>query len=158
MLAALGGQRKPAGKGSIRPQAEKTKGMCKFSGLFITIILQFLRKSVTIKGERGRKGWHSMMEILENLAANLTDLLIYAAIAIVALIGVFKCVLPVSRVARRLRRGIHLLETATGEGRPVWQDVLFLGKEIQGPWRRFLVNAAIGRPRPELQRGGLYQR
>ncbi len=81
------------------------------------------------------------MEILENLAANLTDLLIYAAIAIVALIGVFKCVLPVSRVARRLRRGIHLLETATGEGRPVWQDVLFLGKEIQGPWRRFLVNA-----------------
>jgi hypothetical protein len=44
-------------------------------------------------------------------------------------------------VARRLRRGIHLLETATGEGRPVWQDVLFLGKEIQGPWRRFLVNA-----------------
>ena len=82
-----------------------------------------------------------MMEILENLAANLTDLLIYAAIAIVALIGVFKCVLPVSRVARGLRRGIHLLETATGEGRPVWQDVLFLGKEIQGPWRRFLVNA-----------------
>ncbi len=82
-----------------------------------------------------------MNGILENLAANLTDLLIYIAIALVALIGVFKCVLPVSRVARRLRRGIHLLETATGEGRPVWQDVLFLGKEIQGPWRRFLVNA-----------------
>ena len=82
-----------------------------------------------------------MTGILENLAANLTDFLIYAAIATVALIGVFKCVLPVSRVARRLRRGIHLLETASGEGRPVWQDVLFLGKEIQGPWRRFLVNA-----------------
>ena len=82
-----------------------------------------------------------MNGILENLAANLTDLLIYIAIALVALIGIFKCVLPVSRVARRLRRGIHLLETATGEGRPVWQDVLFLGKEIQGPWRRFLVNA-----------------
>ena len=82
-----------------------------------------------------------MNGILENLAANLTDLLIYLAIFLVAMIGVFKCVLPVSRAARRLRRGIHLLETSTGEGRPVWQDVLFLGKELQGPWRRFLVNA-----------------
>ena len=82
-----------------------------------------------------------MNGILETLMGNLTDFLIYLAIALVALIGVFKCVLPVSRAARRLRRGIHLLETATGEGRPVWQDVLFLGKEIQGPWRRFLVNA-----------------
>ena len=82
-----------------------------------------------------------MTDILESIMANLTDFCIYLAIALVALIGIFKCVLPVSRVARRLRRGIHLLETATGEGRPVWQDVLFLGKEIQGPWRRFLVNA-----------------
>ena len=82
-----------------------------------------------------------MTQILESLAANLTDFLIYLAIALVALIGVFKCVLPVSRAGHRLRRGIHLLETSTGEGRPVWQDVLFLGKEMQGPWRRFLVNA-----------------
>ena len=82
-----------------------------------------------------------MTDILGSITANLTDFCIYFAIALVALIGIFKCVLPVSRVARRLRRGIHLLETATGEGRPVWQDVLFLGKEIQGPWRRFLVNA-----------------
>ena len=82
-----------------------------------------------------------MTDIVGSITANLTDFCIYLAIALVALIGIFKCVLPVSRVARRLRRGIHLLETATGEGRPVWQDVLFLGKEIQGPWRRFLVNA-----------------
>ncbi len=82
-----------------------------------------------------------MTEILESVMANLTDFCIYLAIALVALTGVFKCVLPVSRAARRLRRGIHLLETTTGEGRPVWQDVFFLGKEIQGPWRRFLVNA-----------------
>lgn len=73
--------------------------------------------------------------------AGAIEVPIWRMSVMVALIGVFKCVLPVSRVARRLRRGIHLLETATGEGRPVWQDVLFLGKEIQGPWRRFLVNA-----------------
>ncbi len=82
-----------------------------------------------------------MHEIISKLAANMTDFMIYLAIALVALIGVCKCVLPVSRAARRLRRGVRLLETATGEGRPVWQDVLFLGKELQGSWRRFLVNA-----------------
>lgn len=82
-----------------------------------------------------------MAEILQNLAANLTDFLIYLAIALLTLIGIFKCVIPVRRAAHRLRKGIHLLETSTGEGRPVWQDVLFLGKEMQGPWRRFLVNA-----------------
>ncbi len=82
-----------------------------------------------------------MNEIIKSLAANLIDFVIYLAIALVMLIGISKCILPVSRSARRLRRGVHLLETSTGEGRPVWQDVLFLGREIQGPWRRFLVNA-----------------
>ena len=78
-----------------------------------------------------------MTEILQSLAANLADFFIYLAIALVAVIGVVKCVLPVRRVARRLNRGVRLLVTTTGEGRPVWQDVLFLGKEIQGTWRRF---------------------
>ena len=82
-----------------------------------------------------------MQEILENLAANLADFMIYFAIGLVAIIGICKCVLPVRRAAHRLRRGIHLLETSSGEGRPVWQDVLFLGKDMQGAWRRFLVNA-----------------
>jgi len=81
------------------------------------------------------------MEFLENLAANLADFLVYLAIALVALIGIFKCVIPVRRNAHRLRRAIHLLETSSGEGRPVWQDVLFLGKGMQVAWRRFLVNA-----------------
>jgi len=80
-------------------------------------------------------------EILENISANLADFLIYIAISLVALIGIFKCVIPVRRAAHRLRRAIRLLETSTGEGRPVWQDVMFLGKEMQGSWRRFLVNA-----------------
>ena len=82
-----------------------------------------------------------LQNLTANFAANVTDFLIYAAIALVMLIGIVKCVLPVNRSARRLRRGVHLLETSGGEGRPVWQDVLFLGKEVQGPWRRFLVNA-----------------
>ncbi len=82
-----------------------------------------------------------MEHIMDNLAANLTDFAIYLAIGLVMLTGLVKCVFPLTRGSRHLRRGIHLLETSTGEGRPVWQDVLFLGKELQGPWRRFLVNA-----------------
>ena len=87
------------------------------------------------------KGVGILPDILENLAANLTDVLIYMAIVMVALIGIIKCVFPVRKAAHRLHRAIRLLETTTGEGRPVWQDVLFLGKEMQGSWRRFLVNA-----------------
>ena len=50
-----------------------------------------------------------MTEILQSLAANLADFFIYLAIALVAVIGVVKCVLPVRRVARRLNRGVRLL-------------------------------------------------
>jgi len=82
-----------------------------------------------------------MNGIMDRLAANLTDFVIYFAIGLVMLTGLVKCVFPLLRASRQLRRGIHLLETSTGEGRPVWQDVLFLGKELQGAWRRFLVNA-----------------
>lgn len=81
------------------------------------------------------------MEFLESIAGNLADFLVYLAIGLVALIGIAKCVIPVRRSARKLRRAIHLLETSSGEGRPVWQDVLFLGKDMQVAWRRFLVNA-----------------
>ena len=82
-----------------------------------------------------------MTEFLNSLAANLTDFLVYFAIGVVALIGISKCVLPVRRAARHLRRGIHTLEANSGNGRPVWQDALFLGRDMQGPWKRFLVNA-----------------
>ena len=83
-----------------------------------------------------------MQDIFSDISANLTDFLIYAATILAALIGLFKCVLPVRRAAHRLRRAVRLLETSAGEGgHPVWQDVLFLGKEMQGSWRRFLNNA-----------------
>ncbi len=87
------------------------------------------------------KGVGPVNDILRSLAANVTDFLIYLAIALVAVIGIAKCVLPVRRAAGKLRRGIRSLETNSGDGRPVWQDALFLGREMQGPWRRFLVNA-----------------
>ena len=82
-----------------------------------------------------------MNELLQSLANDLTNMLVYVATALVFVIGIVKCVLPVSRAARKLRRGIHSLEVHVGQVPPVWQDVMFLGKNMQGSWRRFLVNA-----------------
>lgn len=81
------------------------------------------------------------METASALLKNITDFLVYLAIGLVALTGIFKCVLPVRRAAGRLRRGIHALETHSGDTRPIWQDALFLGRRMQGTWKRFLVNA-----------------
>lgn len=80
-------------------------------------------------------------ELFQNLAKDLTNFLVYIAIALVFIIGIVKCVLPVSRAGKKLRRGIRALELNPNTVPPVWQDVKFLGKHMQGSWRRFLVNA-----------------
>ena len=84
-----------------------------------------------------------MTEILNQLAAYLSDVLIYGAIAVITTVGFVKCILPSRRCARILRRAVHKLEVMTiREGTaPVWQDPLFLGRGMQTAWRRFLVNA-----------------
>ena len=84
-----------------------------------------------------------MNEILANLTANLIDLVIYGAIALVVMTGFVKCIFPTRSLGRCLRRGVRHLEVMTiKEGtRPVWQDTLFLGRTLQNAWRRFLVNA-----------------
>ena len=82
-----------------------------------------------------------MNDLLQKLAADLGNLLVYVATGLVFVIGITKCVLPVSRAGGKLRRSIRKLEMSAGAVPPVWQDTLFLGKNMQGPWRRFLVNA-----------------
>jgi len=84
-----------------------------------------------------------MADILKSLAANLSDMLIYGAIAVITIIGFVKCVMPGRSCARQLRRAVHQLEVMTireGTG-PVWQEPLFLGRSLQTAWHRFLVNA-----------------
>ena len=82
-------------------------------------------------------------QMLQNLAGNLTDVLVYAATVIVFIVGLIKCIIPVRNAAHRLRRGVRALETMPPQNgeRPLWQDSVFLGKKLQGTWRRFLVNA-----------------
>lgn len=86
-------------------------------------------------------------EILPDIA----DYLVYGAIAIVTLIGFFKCLLPLWRTTASLRRAISRLQAEAGQTteKPVWQQSGFVGKRLRGTWLRFLQNAE------QLDRRGL---
>ncbi len=81
---------------------------------------------------------------------DLADYLVYGAIAVVTLISVFKCLIPLWNTTSALRRAIRRLQKHAGEtGKPVWQEAGFMGKRMRGSWLRFLQNAE------QLDRRGL---
>ena len=83
---------------------------------------------------------------------DLADYLVYGAIAVVTLIGVFKCLLPLWNTTGALRRAISRLQADAGNtsgSKPVWQEARFVGKRLRGSWLRFLQNAE------QLDRRGL---
>lgn len=92
-----------------------------------------------------------MPAITSDLLNDLQDILIYSAIAIVTLIGVFKCLLPLLGTKRALRRAIRRMQQDAGtrQGTPVWQEKRFMGNRLKGSWLRFLQNAE------QLDRRGL---
>ena len=84
------------------------------------------------------------------LLPDLADYIVYAAIAAVTLIGLFKCLLPLWNTSAALRRAIRRLQNHAGEpGKPVWQEAGFMGRRMKGSWLRFLQNAE------QLDRRGL---
>ena len=85
-----------------------------------------------------------------SILPNLADYIVYAAIAIVTLIGFFKCLVPLWNTSASLRRAIHRLQEHVGDpGKPVWQEASFMGRRMKGSWLRFLQNAE------QLDRRGL---
>jgi hypothetical protein len=85
------------------------------------------------------------------LLPDVADYLVYGAIAVVTLIGFFKCLLPLWRTTASLRRAISRLQAEAGQptDKPVWQQSGFVGKRLRGTWQRFLQNAE------QLDRRGL---
>lgn len=96
-----------------------------------------------------------MLELLNSFAAdfaaNFIDYMVYVAEALVTIIGIFKCLLPLMGTTRALRRAIRRLQQDAGtrQGTPVWQEKLFMGVRLKGSWLRFLQNAE------QLDRRGL---
>jgi len=81
---------------------------------------------------------------------DLADYIVYGAIAVVTLIGVFKCLIPLWNTSAALRRAIRRLQDHAGDpGKPVWQEASFMGRRMKGSWLRFLQNAE------QLDRRGL---
>ena len=93
----------------------------------------------------------TMTTLTSNLMTNLVDILVYAAVAMVTLIGVFKCLFPLIGTTHALRRAIRRLQQDAGlqQGTPVWQEKRFMGNRLRGSWLRFLQNAE------QLDRRGL---
>lgn len=68
------------------------------------------------------------------------DYLVYAAIVIVTLIGLIKCILPVLRTTRGLNTATKKLEESSGEeATALWHDELFVGKVLKSTWQKFLL-------------------
>ena len=82
---------------------------------------------------------------------DIADYVVYGAIAVVTLIGLFKCLIPLWRTTAALRRAITRLQENAGKQleKPVWQEARFVGKRLKGSWLRFLQNAE------QLDRRGL---
>lgn len=91
------------------------------------------------------------MDLWKSILPNLADYLVYAAIAVVTLTGLFKCLSPLWSTTRALRRAIRRLQNDAGRERekPIWQESRFMGRRLKGSWLRFLQNAQ------QLDRRGL---
>ena len=100
-----------------------------------------------------RKEVFYMPEIpsVSELLPDLADYIVYAAIAIVTLIGVFKCLVPLWSTRSALRKAITRLQREAGKvtDKPVWQQPMFVGRRLKNSWLRFLQNAE------QLDRRGL---
>lgn len=80
---------------------------------------------------------------LNQFTMNLSELAVYAAIAVVTLIGFCKCIYPQFRNAGLLNRAVVKLEKSTAKGeRPLWRETRFLGRSMRNEWQQFLLNAA----------------
>lgn len=92
-----------------------------------------------------------LLEWVTAMWPKMSNIVIYGAIAMVTLIGVCKCLLPLWSTTAALRRAIAKLqdEAGTKTDHPVWQEPRFVGKRLKGSWLRFLQNAE------QLDRRGL---
>lgn len=80
--------------------------------------------------------------ILTRLTANLSEIAVYAAIVVVTLVGLCKCIYPLLRNAALLNRAVIKLEKSTAAGeRPLWREARFLGRSLRSEWQQFLLNA-----------------
>ena len=71
------------------------------------------------------------------LAKNTAEILVYAAMIILFVIGILRCIVPVSQCRRQLRRGTRRIRR--NDNKEIWQDRHFLGRgPLLSPWSEYL--------------------
>ncbi|NLI22850.1 MAG: hypothetical protein GX418_15050 [Clostridiales bacterium] len=81
-------------------------------------------------------------ELVARVVDGLSGTLVYAAIALVSLAGILKCIYPVLRNSALLNRAVMKLErSAVNSERPIWREARFLGRALRPDWQHFLLNA-----------------
>ena len=86
------------------------------------------------------------MEMLRVLKGVFSlDTLIYAAITVVLLAAVIRCLVPLMMLSSRLRRAARIIitEKKQNKEKKSWNDLRFLGDGLQGTWTDFLQNAEM---------------
>lgn len=73
------------------------------------------------------------------------DALIYLSIALVLLLAMARCLLPLIAVSGRLRRAARVIitENKQNKEKKSWNDIHFLGDRLEGVWADFLQNAEL---------------
>ena len=85
----------------------------------------------------------TIQRILQSLSGNIVDAIIYIAIALVLILGIIKCVMPLRQSIHCLKRAVRVLtrNPVRDNGAPIWENELFMGRSMANAWRRFLQNA-----------------
>ena len=71
------------------------------------------------------------------LAKNAAEMLVYAAMIVLFVIGILRCIVPVSQCRRQLKRGTRRIRR--NDNKEIWQDKRFLGRGPLTPsWSEYL--------------------
>lgn len=87
--------------------------------------------------------WHDIWQaITSHLAAgqavrNVAEILVYLAMVVLFVIGILKCIVPVSQCRRQLNKGARRIRR--NDSKETWQDKKFLGRgPLTTPWSEYL--------------------
>ena len=85
----------------------------------------------------------TIQRVLQGISGNIVDVIVYTAIGLVTLLGIFKCIVPLRQSIHCLKRAARVLtrNPARENGSPIWENELFMGRGMANAWRRFLQNA-----------------
>lgn len=90
-----------------------------------------------------------VQQMLASIPQGIFNFLVYMAIAITMVIGLFSCIAPLRRIAYSLKRAQSSLEMMVikGQSSEAWKSEDFLGHNLRRAWKKFLINLSSANER-----------